>query len=152
MWFQDDRGKEKRAPLSFSGEFPIFRGMEIGFLPVEARDLTVGGADLVVKATVGNPNGFPFTIDRLSFRLELVGVAVKEGVAGQGATVEAHGEKAVAIPLLLDFFELGRTLYDGLSQPPVAVRLVGEVEMSSIWGTFTIPFDRSAKIAVAKVS
>lgn len=152
MTFQDDRGREKRAPLSFSGEFPIFRGIEIGLLPIEARDLTVGGADLVFKASVGNPNGFSFTIDRLSFRLELVGVAVKEGVAGQGAEVDAHGEKAVAIPLLLDFFELGRTLYDGLSQPPAAARLVGEVELRSVWGTFTFPFDRSAKVAVAKIS
>jgi LEA14-like dessication related protein len=152
MSFQDDRGREKRAPLSFSGEFPIFRGVEIGLLPIEARDLTVGGADLVFKASVGNPNGFSFTVDRLSFKLELVGVAVKEGIAGQGAAVDAHGEKAVAIPLLLDFFELGRTLYDGLSQPPVAARLAGEIELSSVWGTFTLPFDQSAKISVAKIS
>jgi LEA14-like dessication related protein len=152
MSFQDDRSKGKRVPVSFSGEFPIFRGVEINILPVEVRDLTVGGADLVFKAAVGNPNGFPFTIARLSFKIELVGIPVKEGVTGRGVAVDAHGEKAVAVPLLLDFFELGRPLYDGLSQPPVAVRLAGEVEMSSVWGTFKVAFDRSAKVAVAKIS
>jgi hypothetical protein len=34
----------------------------------------------------------------------------------------------------------------------VAVRLAGEVEMSSVWGTFKVAFDRSAKVAVAKIS
>ena len=148
--FQDGRGKEKRAPFSFGGEFPVFRGFEVGLLPIEARDLTVGGADLVFKAAVKNPNGFPFTIDRLSYRLELVGIPVREGVAGQGAAVDARGEAAIAVPLLLDFFELGRALYDGLSQPPAAARLAGEAVISSVWGTFTLPFDRSDKVAVMK--
>jgi len=151
MSFQEDRGKEKRVPISFSGEFPIFRGIEVNPLSIEARDLTVGGADLVFKASVGNPNGFPFKIVRMSCRLELVGVPVSESVLGQGVTVDARGEKVLSVPLLLDFFELGRPLYDGLSQPPVDIRLSGEIELSSIWGTFKISFDRRAKAAVVKV-
>ncbi len=151
MAFQVERGREKRVPISFSGEFPIFRGIEVNPLPIEARDLTVGGADLIFKASVGNPNGFPFKIDRLSCRIELVGVPVSKSVIGQGVTVDARGEKALSVPLLLDFFELGRSLYDGLSQPPVDVRLVGEIELSSVWGTFTIPFDHRTKVAVVKL-
>jgi len=151
MAFQVERGREKRVPISFSGEFPIFRGIEVNPLPIEARDLTVGGADLVFKASVGNPNGFPFKIDRLSCRIELVGVPVSKSVIGQGVTVDARGEKALSVPLLLDFFELGRSLYDGLSQPPVDVRLAGEIELSSVWGTFTIPFDHRTKVAVVKL-
>jgi LEA14-like dessication related protein len=151
LTFRDDRGREKRAPFSFAGEFPVFRGLEVGLLPIEARDLTVGGADLVFKAVVKNPNGFPFTIERLSYKLELVGIPVREGVAGRGAAVDARGETAVAVPLLLDFFELGRGLYDGLSQPPTAARLAGEVVIRSVWGAFTLPFDRSDKVAVTKL-
>jgi LEA14-like dessication related protein len=149
--FREERGREKRVPVSFSGEFPIFRGIEVTPLPVEARDLTVGGADVIFKASVGNPNGFPFKIVRLSCRIELVGVLVSESVIGQGVAVDARGEKAVSVPLLLDFFEFGRSLYDGLSQPPVDVRLAGEIELSSVWGTFTFPFDRRAKVAVTRL-
>jgi len=148
--FQDDRGREKRAPISFAGEFPVFRSLEVGLLPIEARDLTVGGADIVFKAAVKNPNGFPFTIERLSYKLELVGVAIKEGVVGQGAAMDARGETALAVPLLLDFFELGKPLFDGLTQPPVAARLSGEIVIGTVWGSFTLPFDRSEKVAVVK--
>jgi LEA14-like dessication related protein len=146
--FQDERGREKRVPISFAGEFPIFRGIEVHPLPFEVRDLTVGGADVVVMASVGNPNGFPFKIVRLSCRIELVGIPVSESVIGQGVNVDARGEKALEVPLLLDFFELGRSLYDGLSQPPVDIRLSGEIELSSVWGTFKFPFDRKGKVAV----
>jgi len=150
--FRDDRGKERRTPLLFSGEFPIFRGVSVRLLPIEARDLTVGGADLVFRAAVENPNGFEFKVERLTYKLDLVGVTVKEGAAGQGTVVLAHGETPVAFPLLLDFFDLGRPLYDSLSQPPAPARLAGEIAISSVWGTFVIPFDTSAKVDVAKVS
>ena len=151
MTFRDERGREKRVPISFSGEFPLFRGIEVNPLPVEARDLTVGGADIVFKASVGNPNGFPFKIVGLSCRIELVGVPVSESIIGQGLVVEARGERALSIPLLLDFFDLGRPLYDGLSQPPVDVRLAGDIELSSVWGTFKFPFDRRAKVGVTRL-
>lgn len=151
MIFHEERGRDKRIPISFTGEFPIFRGIDVQPLPVEVRDLTVGGADVVFKASVGNPNGFPFKIVRLACRIELVGVPVSESVIGQGLPVDARGERALPVPMLLDFFELGRSLYDGLSQPPVDVRLAGEIELSSVWGTFKIPFDRRAKVAVTRL-
>jgi LEA14-like dessication related protein len=150
--FQDEKKKEKRVPVAFSGDFPIYRELEMRILPVEAKDLTVGGANLVFKAALKNPNGFSFKIDRVTYRLDFVGKTVSEGAVGQGIAVESRGERAFAIPLLLDFFEVGKAVYDGLEQPPVAVRFSGEVEVSSRWGSFTIPFNKSDKVAVQKIS
>jgi LEA14-like dessication related protein len=150
--FQDEKKKEKRVPVAFSGDFPIYRELEMRILPVEAKDLTVGGANLVFKAALKNPNGFSFKIDRITYRLDFVGKTVSEGAVGQGIAVESWGERAFTIPLLLDFFEVGKAVYDGLEQPPVAVRFSGEVEVSSLWGSFTIPFNKSDKVAVQKIS
>jgi LEA14-like dessication related protein len=150
--FQDEKKKEKRVPVAFSGDFPIYRELEMRILPIEAKDLTVGGANLVFKAALKNPNGFSFKIDRVTYRLDFVGKTVSEGAVGQGIAVESRGERAFAIPLLLDFFEVGKAVYDGLEQPPVAVRFSGEVEVSFLWGSFKIPFNKSDKVAVQKIS
>lgn len=151
MTFQDERRREKRIPIALSGDFPVFRGLDIRILPIEANNLTVGGADLVFKAALKNPNGFSFNLDRLTYKLDFVGITVSEGAVGGGGAVESRGDKIFAIPLLLDFFEIGKVVYDGLEQPPVAVRISGEAEISSVWGNFKIPFYKSEKVAVEKV-
>ena len=152
MIFQDEKKREKRISMAFSGDFPVYRGLDVKLLPVEAKDLTVGGADLVFKAALMNPNGFSFKVEKLTYTIELVGMTVSQGSAGRGADVAARGEKTFEIPLLLDFFEIGRVVYDGLEQPPVAARFSGEAEIETPWGNFKIPLEKSGKIAVQKIS
>jgi LEA14-like dessication related protein len=150
MTFRDERGREKRVSIAFSGDFPIYRGLDLRILPIESRSMTLGGADLVIKLAVKNLNGFPFVIERFSGRFELLGMTVIDGLVGRDATVEARGEKVFSIPLILDFFEIGKDIYNGLEQPPVPVRFTGEVTISSPWGEFRIPVEKSAKADVVR--
>ncbi len=151
LTFQDERKKEKRVPLALTADFPIYRGLEVRIQPIAAKDLTVGGADLVFRAALRNPNGFACRIDRVTYKLSLVGVNVAEGTIAQGTGLEGRGEKTFDIPLLLDFFETGKIVYDGLAQPPVAARFSGEAEIGTPWGNFKIPLDKSDKVAVQKL-
>jgi len=148
LTFQDERKREKRVPVSASAEFPIYRGLEIRLLTVEVKDLTVGGADVVVKAALGNLNGFPFTLERLAYKLELVGKTVASGTIGRGVRVDSHGETVFAFPVLLDFFEVGREVYDGLTQPPAAARIEATAEFATPWGILTFSLAKSDKIPV----
>ena len=152
MAFQDERRRERRIPLAVSGDFPIFHGLEVRPLLIEAKDVTVGGAELAFTAGLKNPNGFSIKISRISYALRFAGKAVAQGDAGQGASVANGGSKDFSIPLLLDFFENGKAVYDALIQPPVAVRISGDIEFSSPWGDFIYPFDAEAKVAVQKIA
>jgi LEA14-like dessication related protein len=143
--FLDERGREKRVPFSLSADFPIFRGLDIHILPAETRSLTLGGADILFKAAIMNPNGFPVTVKSFRYALDLVGKRVSEGTTAAGLAVDGRREKEFSIPLLLDFFDFGRELYDGLRQPPVAVRISGTVEMETPWGTFPFRLEKSDK-------
>jgi hypothetical protein len=62
MTFQDERKREKRIPMAFSGDFPVFKGFDAGSTGFEARDLTMGGADITYKGVPADPrtrrNGF----------------------------------------------------------------------------------------------
>ena len=146
--FQDERRREKRIPISLSSDFPVFRGLDIHVLPIESKSLTIGGAEAVFKAAIMNPNGFPVKINGFRYSLELVGKTISSGKTAEGVSVDSRRETVFSIPLLLDFFELGRGLYDGLTQPPVAVRISGTVEMETPWGTFPVALDKSDRAPV----
>jgi LEA14-like dessication related protein len=146
--FQDERRREKRVPFSLASDFPVFRGLDIHVLPIEAKSLTIGGADVVFRAAIMNPNGFGVTVGSFRYKLELAGKTVSEGVTAKGLEVDSRREKEFAVPLLLDFFELGREVHDALAQPPADVRIAGTVEMATPWGTFSVPLDKSDKAAV----
>jgi hypothetical protein len=150
MTFRDERRREKRVPFAFSGEFPVYRGFEGGVGPVEVQTLTLGGTELVIKVLFKNLNGFPVTLNRLDYKLELVGRPVGEGTFRGDQTVEGRGEAAFAVPLVLDFFEIGKSVYNGLEQPPVAVRMTGEAEVATPWGPWRILLEKSDKVSVLR--
>jgi LEA14-like dessication related protein len=152
MTFHDERRREKRVQIAFAGEFPIFRGMAVEFRPIEAKALTIGGADLNFRVVLKNPNGFDFKLDKLSYKLEFGETTVSQGVLGQGTSIAQRGEQLFSIALLLDFFEIGKDVYDMLEQPPVPVVFSGEVIVEGVWGNFTIPFHTTEKVGVLKTS
>ncbi len=152
MTFQDERRREKRIQIAFAGEFPIFQGLAIEFRPVEAKELTVGGADLVFKVSLKNPNGFDVKLEALDYRLDFGGKTVSEGALGEGVSIAQQGQHLFSIPLLLDFFEIGRDVYNWLAQPPLPVVFSGDITAESVWGRFKIPFNKTDKVSVSKIS
>jgi LEA14-like dessication related protein len=152
MTFQDDRRREKRVQIAFAGEFPIFRGVDIELRPIEAKALTVGGADLVFKAALKNLNGFDFKLESLTYKLDFGEKTVSSGTMGEGVSIAQRGEQLFSILLLLDFFEIGRDVFNWLEQPPLPVSFSGEAAVECVWGRFKIPFSKSEKVAVSKIS
>ena len=152
MTFQDERRREKRIQIAFAGEFPIFKGVAVELRPIEAKELTLGGADLVFKAVLKNPNGFDFELESLSYKLDFGGKTVSSGAIGQAVKIAQRGEQLFSIPLLLDFFEIGKDTFNLLEQPPLPVSFAGEVTVESVWGRFAIPFSKTEKVGVSKIS
>lgn len=150
MTFRDERRRERRVPMAFSAEFPVYRGFEGGVGPVDVRTLTVGGSELTMTVLFRNLNGFPVSLGRLTYKLELVGRPVGEGAFAGDWTVDGRGTVGFPVPLTLDFFEIGKAVSDGLLQPPVAVRVSGEAEVETPWGPWRIPFDKSDKVDVLR--
>jgi len=151
MTFQDERRREKRIQIAFAGEFPIFKGMTVECRPVEAKTLTIGGGDLLFKAVLKNPNGFDFKLEVVNYKLQFGGTTVSEGRLGQASSIPQRGEQAFSIPLLLDFFEIGKDIYDKLEQPPLPVVFSGEAVIDCVWGNFSIPFRKAESVDVLKI-
>jgi len=150
--FSDERKKEGKIPIAFSGEFPIFQDPEIQFLSLQVKDLTIGGADLSLELSFKNKNGFELLVDRISYRLDLGGKPAGTGEILGDKNIESHAERSFSLAFLLDFFEIGKEIYDFLEQSSVLCRFTGEMEVETIWGKLRIPFDKSEKVRVSKIS
>jgi len=150
--FLDERKKEERIPIIFSGEFPIFKEPEIEFHFLQVRDLTIGGADLSLEVTFKNKNAFELLVDRISYKLALGEKPVGEGEIAGDKNIETRAEKTFSLPLLLDFFEIGKEVYNILLELSVPCRFSGEMEVTSVWGKIVILFDKSERISLSRVS
>ncbi len=150
--FRDEKKKEGKIPIAFSGEFPIFKDPEIEFHSLEVKDLTIGGADLSLELSFKNKNGFELLVERISYSLELGGKLTGNGEIRGDKNIESRAEKTFSLPFLLDFFEIGKEIYDYLQQPSLPCRFTGELEAETVWGKLKVPFDKSEKVRVSKSS
>jgi len=148
--FADEKKKEEKIAFAFSGEFPIFQDPVVEFLPLRVNDLTVGGGDVVFDVKFGNPNGYDLMIDAITYDLRFGETAVLKGEVPGDKSVPARGDKTLSLPFLMDFFEVGKEVYDLLLKPPVPCRFSGEIAVNSVWGRLVIAFDKAGLMEVAK--
>lgn len=145
---EDRRPGGDRLAVACSGDFPVFRELQVRVDPLEVKDLTIGGGDMVFKASFGNQNDFPLGIASLAYTLDLGGTRVSEGRLPELKSLGPKSDREISLPLLLDFFELGNALYGELQKNSVACAFSGTAVIETDWGRFELPFSRTEDIAV----
>ncbi|MBN2409916.1 MAG: LEA type 2 family protein [Candidatus Aminicenantes bacterium] len=150
MVFADSRGRQEKIPFAFSGEFPIFRPIEIEIRPVEVKTITIGGADFTVAYTLRNKNSFEMILGRLTYRLDLDGRTVAEGVVPPGKRIESQGEITLSLPHMLEFFEVGREVFDIMQKPAAAGELAVRSRAESIWGDIELDSIHKGDIRISR--
>ena len=152
MLFLNERKREQKASFAFSGEFPIFRDPEVDLLPLEVLDLTVGGADVVVRPRFKNLNGYDLVVDVIDYELFFNGRPVHAGTIEGDKSLPRTGEKTFALPLLVDFFEAGEEVREGFTKDEFPCRFTGRVVIASVWGPLVIRFDKAQGLVLDKKS
>jgi len=152
MTFSDGRREKGRIPFAFSGEFPIFKPPEADIVSLEVHTMSIGGADLTFEVSFKNSNVFELLVDRISYRLSLGEKPIGGGEIGGDKNIESLDAKIFSLPLLVEFTNVGKDVYNILHQPSALCRVTGEVVIRTIWGKLEIPFDKSKKIAVSRSS
>jgi LEA14-like dessication related protein len=150
LYFLTERKKEQRVPIAFSGEFPIFKDPEVEWLPLKVNDLTVGGADVVFRPLFRNPNPYDLLVDRVRFRLFFGEDEAISGDIPGDKSLPRTGEKAFALPFLLDFFESGERLRESFQKDELPCRFEGEIEIASVWGRLLVRFDERRGLRLEK--
>ncbi len=150
MVFSDGRKERGRLPFAFSGEFPILKQPEMEFLTIRVNTLTLGGADIHFEILIKNMNGFEILVDNLDYHLQLGDFMVDENSISGDKNLKGLEEKTFSLPLLLNFFEVGKGVSEVLRQPSTICRFWGEFKIRTVWGRMTIPFDKRENITITR--
>jgi len=151
-WFSDGRRERGKLALAFTGEFPIFRKPEIELVNIQVNTLTIGGADINFEVKFMNKNSFELLVDRISYNLVLGGHPLDQGLISGDKNIEKQGEKIFALPFLLNFFDVGKEVYNVLNQPSTQCTFSGEVEIQTIWGRLAIPYEKRGAVSVTRTN
>ncbi len=150
--FADEKRERGSLPFSFSGEFPIFSNPLIELVALNINMLTIGGSDLNLEIKLKNTNGFELLVERVSYRISVGSRPIGNGNISGDKSIPARGEKAFQLPMLLNFFEVGKDVYAFLQQERAPCRFSGEIEIHTVWGRIQIPFDQTEEVSIRKSS
>ncbi len=151
-WFSDGRRERGKLALAFTGEFPIFWKPEIDWIDIQVNTLTIGGADIDFRVKFMNKNDFELLVDRISYNLILSGHSLGQGNISGDKNIEKRGEKIFALPFLLNFFDVGKEVYDILKQSSAQCTFSGEVKIQTIWGRLTIPYQKQGAVSINRTT
>jgi len=148
--FADSRGRQEKIPFAFSGDFPIFRELEVEVKPLAVKTLTIGGSEFILSFSLRNRNSFELALGKLAYKLEVEGHTVAEGTIPAGKKIESQAEVAFSLPLMLDFFEAGREVFEIFQKPSAAGLLSGDSRFDSVWGEFKLSFAKNGDIQIIR--
>jgi hypothetical protein len=149
--FADSRGKQEKIPFAFSGDFPIFRDLEVEVKPLAVKTLTIGGTEFTLSFSLRNGNSFDLTLKKLAYKFEAEGRTLAEGIIPGEKKIESQGEVSFNVPLMLDFFEVGREVFNILNKPSAAGLLSVNSGVDSVWGEFRLNLAQKGDVQILQV-
>jgi len=150
LTFVDAKKKEQKVPFAFSGEFPAYSDLGVELKPLEMKTLTIGGTEFDFSFAFQNSNQFEVVLGDIAYRLRLGGSEISQGVIRGDSAIPAGGEKVFSLPLMLDFFELGKELYGVFDRPAAPCEFEGEARAASVWGDLKIGFSKQKDIPIIR--
>lgn len=103
---------EVKLPVRTEGSLPIPKVPEIGLNAMDVDNVSLAGADILLKFEVKNPNVFDLVLGGFDYALGLNGQSVVSGKSAARQTLGAGKTGVVEIPVRLSFLEGGMALYN----------------------------------------
>lgn len=148
--FSDGRRNRGRLPIAFTGEFPLFVAPQITLGEIRIKTLTVGGADIDLAVVYANQNSFELPLELIDYSVKFGGHPIGSGRIRGDGSLDTGRENTISIPLLLNFFEVGKEVNGLLQQNSINSQFSGKIELNTAWGRMTLPFDRKVTAPVKR--
>jgi LEA14-like dessication related protein len=146
MYFQDEKKKIEKISFNFLMDFPLFKFPEIDFLPLEVKDLTLGGAEFFFRFNLKNRNSYDLLIQKIQVDLNLEDRSIFTGQIPGDKSLHSGQVRTFSIPLVLDFFELGRNYRECLQQETTLFILKATFEVDSAWGWLNFSIEKKERV------
>ena len=106
------------------------------------------GGTLDILLNVHNPNDFRLDGSRITYRVFADSVSVGGGSLDQRFTVQNGDSTQLRLPLNFTWSGLGAVARQLQNQGVVNYRVTGEIEVATVVGNFTLPYDQSGRYSV----
>jgi len=113
----------------------------------DVTDLSFSEGTLLFRFNVTNPNPIGVAVQKVSYRLDLNGKKVFQGVLNKGITIQASGTAPFELPITIRFLELYQSVQDLLKSERMAYDLGGALSI----GPFDIPYKTGGTFPVPKL-
>lgn len=143
-----------RVPVSSAGMLPNLKVPEISVGSLRLNNISLNKADLELKLNVKNANNFGFLVNKLNYNFAVNGATWAKGLSDKQLKVTEKGEGTIAIPISLNFIEMGSSVYKIVSgSQKLNYQLQGSVDLNSslpLMGRVNLPVDRAGEINILK--
>ncbi len=136
-------------PYENQGKLTIPRLPRVSLQNVKVADLTLTGADVTFDLEIGNDNPFALNLSGLNYGIRLGGKEFISGETRAIPTVEKNGFSTLSVPMRVNFFKLGRSVYNLLKSSTSDYEIIGEMQVDvPKGGQKRIPFQHSGNVPV----
>lgn len=143
-----------RIPMSKSGKVPNLKLPSVSIGSLKLNKITLTSADLELKLNVDNPNSFNFLMNKLNYDFVVNGKTWVKGLSQNQMQVKEKGASAVAIPISLNFLDMGTAIYQMITgNQKLNYQLKGMVDLNSslpLLGQVSLPIDRAGEINITR--
>ena len=143
-----------RIPVSKSGSLPNLKLPDVSIGSLKLNKISLTGADLDLKLNVKNANTFSFLLNKLNYDFAVNGKTWVKGLSQNQMQVKEKAESAIAIPISLNFLEMGTAIYQMINgNQKLNYQLKGNVDLNSslpMLGQVSLPLDRVGEINISR--
>ncbi len=99
------------VPVESSGQLPVPRLPTVSVEGFSIKNISISGAELLLRLKWFNPNSFGITLGNLNYNLDVQGNRWASATVANRSTLASKDEKIIEIPIRLDFVSLGSGVY-----------------------------------------
>jgi len=143
-----------RIPVSKSGTLPNVKMPEISVNSLKLNNISLNSAGLELKLNVKNSNTFSLLLNKLNYNFAVNGITWANGFSDKQTRVNEKGEGMIAIPISLNFVEMGSSVYKIVSGgQKMNYKLQGDINLGSslpMLGEVKLQIDMAGDLNILK--
>ena len=139
------------TPFENKGHISLPEFPEISLDSVRISRLDLSGAEMGVILTVANPNRFSINLDGLRYSMDMGGMRFVSGEKDNIPAIDPSGQESIAIPVGVDFINMGRAAMNLLSGNTAPFQLSGDMRFRLPGGrTETLKYSSSGETKILR--
>lgn len=145
---------QTKIPVNLKGKFPLIKIPTLAIESLYLTKLNLTSANLLLNIQLDNPNSMSLLMNKIYYKFTVNGIEWITGLNENPQIIEANKKNILGIPIRLNFFQIGKTVYDLiLGTSAVNYNLKGSLNFGSRSGLLqnqNVTFNQSGTMPIQR--